>query len=103
MDFQLFHTGKFDIDAATKVSVVDVDAEHCLEHFRELALCRGDIAVTTFLYRGGRKTAKLLAEHECVNWDRLQDWVSLRAIDLSTPDITLPVEQSEQFEHPESS
>ena len=61
-------------------------------------MCRGDIALTTFLYRGGQKTAKLLAEHECVNWNRLEDWVSNRAIDLSVPGIVLPVEQSEQFE-----
>ena len=78
--------------------IVDVDAEHCLEHFRELVMCRGDIALTTFLYRGGKKTAKLLAEHDCVKWDRLQDWVSQRAINLSIPGIVLPVEQSEQFE-----
>ena len=65
-------------------------------------MCRGDIALTTFLYRGGRKTAKLLAEHDCVNWDRLQDWVSQRAINLSIPGIVLPVEQSEQFEQLES-
>ena len=54
--------------------------------------------MTTFLYRGGKKTAKLLAEHECVNWNRLEDWVSNRGIDLSVPDIVLPVAQSETFE-----
>ena len=61
-------------------------------------MCRGDIALTTFFYRGGRKSAKLLAEHECVNWNRLEDWVSDRVIDLSVPGIVLPVEESEQFE-----
>ncbi|CAG8972144.1 hypothetical protein HYALB_00009692 [Hymenoscyphus albidus] len=37
--------------------------EHCLEHFRELVMCRGDIALTTFYYRYHEQTASLLAEH----------------------------------------
>lgn len=41
--------------------------------------------------------AKLLAEHECVNWNNLENWVSQRAIDLSIPEIVLPEEESEHI------
>ncbi|KAM0803856.1 hypothetical protein BDR22DRAFT_800779, partial [Usnea florida] len=43
--------------------------EHCLEHLRELVMCRGDVPLIAFLYRGGKKTAKLLAGHEYVDWN----------------------------------
>jgi len=70
-------------------------SEHCLEHFRELVMCRGDIAMTAFFYKNHVKAAKLLAEHECVNWDMLKNWVSARAIDISIPGLVLPEEESE--------
>jgi len=71
--------------------------EHCLEHFRELVMCRGDTALTTFYYRNHKKAAKLLVEHECINWNKLEDWASQRAIDISAPGTVLSEEESEHF------
>jgi len=62
-------------------------------------MCRGDISLTTFYYRGHKKAAKLLAEHECVNWDRLENWVSDRVVDISLPGVVLPEEESETAEY----
>jgi hypothetical protein len=59
--------------------------EHCLEHLRELVMCRGDVALTTFFYRGDEIAAKLLAEHECVNWASLENWSKQRSVDLTVP------------------
>lgn len=73
--------------------------EHCLEHFRELVMCRGDISLTAFFYRRHQRTAKLLAEHECVNWKRLEKWNDERAIDLSIPGLVLPEEESESVDY----
>lgn len=58
-------------------------------------MCRGDISLTTFYYRSHQKAAKLLAEHECINWDKLEQWVSDRVVDISIPGIVLPEEESE--------
>ena len=100
LDKQIVHTGTLGFNAPSRFVTINVVAEHCLEHFRELVMCRGDIALTMFLYRGGKKTAKLLAEHECVNWNKLENWVSDRVIDISIPNIVLFVEESDQFEQP---
>ena len=54
-------------------------------------MCRGDIALTTFFYRpGGQVTAKLLAEHECINWGELERWTAARRIDLAETVLVPP-------------
>jgi hypothetical protein len=68
-------------------------------------MCRGDIALTTFYHRNHEKAAKLLTEHECVNWNSLEEWVGAWAIDISVPGTVVPEEESESFcggfiEHP---
>ena len=44
--------------------------DHCVEHFREGSMCHEDISLTVFFYRpNAQVNAKLLAEHEYVNWN----------------------------------
>ena len=93
-DFELFHTGEKESPPPTSATN---RAEHCLEHLREVVMCRGDVALTSFFYRGHKPTAKLLAEHECINWEALDGWTAERAIDLSIPGLILPEEQSEHI------
>ena len=68
--------------------------DHCLEHFREVFMCRGDIALTTFFYRrGAQVTANLLAEHECINWNKLEHWSAARRIDLKETVLAPPMNE----------
>ena len=45
-------------------------------------MCRGDVSITTFGWRGGRPTAKVNSEHECINWETLAEWAGERSVDL---------------------
>ena len=56
--------------------------DHCLEYLREVSLCRGDVSITTFGWRGGLPTAKFSSEHECINWEALAGWAGKRSVDL---------------------
>ena len=60
----------------------DLCSDHCLEYFREAAMCRGDPSITTFGWRDGKPTAHVDSDHECVNWARLSSWAESRSIDM---------------------
>ena len=94
-----FHTGMLAFSLPSRLCDADTGSRALVWNIYENLSCAEEIvALTTFFYRGGRKSAKLLAEDGCVNWNRLEDWASGRVIDLSVPGIVLPVEESEQFE-----
>ncbi|KAK8137989.1 hypothetical protein PG984_001369 [Apiospora sp. TS-2023a] len=57
--------------------------DHCLEYWREAAMCRGDPTLATFVWHEGRPFSKVHSVHECVNWDRLRGWAESRMVDAS--------------------
>ncbi|KAK8055066.1 hypothetical protein PG993_000293 [Apiospora rasikravindrae] len=57
--------------------------DHCLEYWREAAMCRGDPTLATFVWHEGKPFSKVHSVHECVNWDRLQGWAESRMVDAS--------------------
>ncbi|KAL7621385.1 hypothetical protein AAE478_008707 [Parahypoxylon ruwenzoriense] len=57
--------------------------DHCLEYWREAAMCRGDPTLTTFIWNEGRPFSKVHSTHECVNWSRLRQWAESRMVDTS--------------------
>ncbi|KAI2768967.1 hypothetical protein F4815DRAFT_489823 [Daldinia loculata] len=61
--------------------------DHCLEYWREAAMCRGDPTLATFVWYEGRPFSKVHSVHECVNWDRLRQWAEARMVDTSDPSI----------------
>lgn len=63
---------------------------HCLEMLRESIMCRGDTSLTTFQHlptTPPRLTAVALAHHQCVDWDRLMQWVRARAVPIFEPGV----------------
>lgn len=57
--------------------------EHCLEYWREAAMCRGDPTLTTMFWRDGLPTSRSYDDHECVDWTVMDDWARSRVVDLT--------------------
>ncbi|KAK8146374.1 hypothetical protein G3M48_003204 [Beauveria asiatica] len=51
--------------------------DHCLHMLMDAVMCQGDTTVLTMKWedRGARPIGNLTSPHECVNWDRLMEWV----------------------------
>lgn len=61
-----------------------VHMDHCLEYFREAAMCRADPSLTTFGWRAadGRPTAHVDSLHQCADWGRFAAWAAARRVDV---------------------
>ena len=55
--------------------------DHCLEYWREAAMCRGDTTLSTFRWAEGNAYSTV-SDHECVNWQRLDSWARERMVDM---------------------
>ncbi|KAF2197123.1 hypothetical protein GQ43DRAFT_381725 [Delitschia confertaspora ATCC 74209] len=61
--------------------------DHCLEYWREAAMCRGDTTLATFQWAEGKPFSHVYSDHECVNWKLLDIWARGRMVDMSTYDM----------------
>ncbi len=43
--------------------------------------------LTTMFWRDGLPTSRSYSDHECVNWDALENWVRSRMVGLQNPTI----------------
>lgn len=57
--------------------------DHCLEYWREAAICRGDTTLATFRWVDGLPYSRVYSDHECVNWGALDQWARSRMVDMS--------------------
>ncbi|KAE8418449.1 hypothetical protein BDV36DRAFT_295093 [Aspergillus pseudocaelatus] len=57
--------------------------DHCLEYWREAAMCRGDTTLATFRWVDGLPYSRVYSDHECVNWEALDQWARSRMVDMS--------------------
>ncbi|KAL4994490.1 hypothetical protein BDV10DRAFT_151154 [Aspergillus recurvatus] len=57
--------------------------DHCLEYWREAAMCRGDTTLSTFRWKDGLPHSRVYSDHECVNWAVLDGWARGRMVDMS--------------------
>lgn len=67
---------------------------HCVELLRQASVCRADTSITTFRWleseveKGVVKASpKMGMQHECMNWDTLQEWIEPRRLDLYDPSV----------------
>jgi hypothetical protein len=65
-------------------------ADHCLEYWREAAMCRGDTTLSTFLWSEGKPFSHVYSDHECVNWQSLDTWARSRMVDMSDLSVLEP-------------
>ncbi|KAI1387571.1 uncharacterized protein F4822DRAFT_406959 [Hypoxylon trugodes] len=61
--------------------------DHCLEYWREAAICRGDPSLATFVWQEGKPFSKVHSTHECVDWIKLRQWAESRMVEASDPSI----------------
>ena len=57
--------------------------DHCLEYFREAAMCRGDPTLAFFTWDAGIPKSKRDTTNECVKWDKLRTFAESRMVDVS--------------------
>lgn len=57
---------------------------HCLEYWREAAICRGDTTLSTFQWLGGLPYSRVYSDHECVNWATLDGWARGRMVNMTS-------------------
>lgn len=52
---------------------------------KEAIMCQGDTTVLTMMWANYRlrPIGNLTSPHECVNWDRLMEWVEPHSVDLT--------------------
>ncbi|KND92312.1 hypothetical protein TOPH_02918 [Tolypocladium ophioglossoides CBS 100239] len=58
--------------------------DHCMHMLMDAVLCQGDTTVLTMKWdeNGARPIGNLTSPHECVNWDRLMEWVVPNSVDV---------------------
>ncbi|KAL4865662.1 hypothetical protein BDV12DRAFT_174323 [Aspergillus spectabilis] len=61
----------------------EVHVDHCLEYWREAAMCRGDTTLATFRWVDGLPYSRVYSDHECVNWEAIDKWARERMVDMS--------------------
>ena len=58
--------------------------DHCLDNLRQLIMCKADVSLQTYdwLDNTPRPFANFKIEHDCYNWNALNDWAKERSFDL---------------------
>lgn len=60
--------------------------EHCIDFLRQSSMCHGDIGLITFEWSPRNRIPVANATtHQCVNWQRLDDWTKERTVDMLKP------------------
>lgn len=57
--------------------------DHYLEYWREAAMCRGDMSLATFYWRGDQPVSRVYSERECVNWEIIDTWARKQMVNMS--------------------
>ena len=61
-------------------------SEHCLDFLRQSAMCHGDIGLITFEWSPTNRIPVANATtHQCVNWNKLDQWTKDRSVDMLKP------------------
>jgi len=64
--------------------IEDAHMDHCLEYWRQSAMCRGDVTMGTFFWRpDGMATSRVYTDNECVDWQALDTWARKRMVNTS--------------------
>ncbi|KAI1183513.1 hypothetical protein F5B17DRAFT_448291 [Nemania serpens] len=73
--------------------------EHCLHMLKEAIMCQGDPTLLTMKWsrRNPLPIGNLTSPHECVNWDRLMEWVQPNSIDVLQDGILVHPENGPVF------
>ncbi|KAL2850100.1 hypothetical protein BJX68DRAFT_93563 [Aspergillus pseudodeflectus] len=60
--------------------------EHCIDFLRQSSMCHGDIGLITYEWREDERLPIANAtSHQCVNWEKLDQWTRARSVDMMKP------------------
>ncbi|KAK2752399.1 hypothetical protein FQN55_007439 [Onygenales sp. PD_40] len=60
--------------------------EHCIDFLRQSAMCHGDVGLLTFEWHASSRLPLANAtSHQCVNWEKLDQWTKARTVDMMKP------------------
>ncbi|KAL9126805.1 MAG: hypothetical protein Q9217_004200 [Psora testacea] len=59
-------------------------ADHCIDNLRQNLMCKADVSLLTFDWVDNDRAPKpnFAIEHECHNWDRIEEWAKEHAFDI---------------------
>lgn len=79
----------------------DASLEHCLHMLKEAVTCQGDTTILTMKWgpRGPLPIGDLSNPHECVNWERLMEWVEPHAFDAFADGVLMHPEFGKHTYH----
>jgi len=69
---------------AEEQDIQNFHVEHCLHTLKMGVMCQGDPTIVTMKWghHGPVPIGNFSAPHECVNWDRLMEWVEPHSMDM---------------------
>ncbi|MCJ1240118.1 hypothetical protein MMC14_008118 [Varicellaria rhodocarpa] len=83
-ELQMENTHMGYVDPSLDIYTCSQVQDHCLEYWREAAMCRGDPTLATFSWVNGTiLKSRVYSDHECVDWKKLEGWATSRMVDLS--------------------
>ncbi|KAI9814386.1 MAG: hypothetical protein M1827_003242 [Pycnora praestabilis] len=65
--------------------------DHCIDSIRQNLMCNADFSLMTFRWVNDSVDPKpnFEGQHECVDWDKLNDWVEERSFDVDDPSLLI--------------
>lgn len=101
------HTGEYDIFGISPTSdmhhLIDIRIlEHCIDILRAGAMCRADTAIFPYHWSDATRLPNptWVQKHECINWNRLEEWLESRRIDILTPGMLVHPKYGRYFWNP---
>ncbi|KAK2800715.1 hypothetical protein FQN50_008025 [Emmonsiellopsis sp. PD_5] len=66
--------------------VMKLHSHHCLNYLRKSAMCHGDVGIITYNWMpNSRKPNATATTHQCADWERITEWSSARAVNMTRP------------------
>lgn len=64
---------------------------HCLDFLRKAVMCQGDPSPLVYKWHATQPVpiGEMHYEHECVNWDSLNEWAHSRLVDVYEPGLVV--------------
>ncbi|KAG5290067.1 DUF3328 superfamily domain-containing protein [Histoplasma ohiense] len=72
--------------SANDIEMNRLHNEHCIDFLRQSAMCHGDVGLITFEWNDSSRIPLANAtSHQCVNWEKLDQWTKARTVDMMKP------------------
>lgn len=69
-----------------RTQILTCGIDHCLDYLLQAAMCHGDVGYMTYHWDMEQpKPFWKPAEHTCVNWDVLRQWMRERTVPIHKP------------------